>query len=103
MHKDRESRATVIETGVHHRSVQKLVRLKCILSCQLQDSPLKLRIPVMSSIDSDHPLISGRHAPESLVGMGWIVQIGISSARWYPIYNQGNNLNLEPFLWTSRT
>ena len=55
--KDGETHATVIETGV-----TKSMRLEYILSCQLQGSPPKLRIPVMSSIDSDHPLISGRHA-----------------------------------------
>jgi hypothetical protein len=60
--KDSETRATVVETGVHHRSVQKLARLEYILSRQIQGSPPKLRIAVMWSIDSDHPLIIGRHA-----------------------------------------
>ncbi len=47
---------------MHHRSVHKLARLECILSCQLQGSPPKLRILVISFTDSDHPIISGRHA-----------------------------------------
>ena len=44
--KDSKTRAAVIETGM-----TKSMRLEYILSCQLQGSPPKLRIAVMSSID----------------------------------------------------
>ena len=86
--KDRKTRATLIEAGVRHRSAQKLVRLKYILSCQLQGSPPKPRVPVMSSIDSDHPLIGGRHAIGQVVGMlrnHWPAWAGLCILRYCEI------------------